>query len=154
MRGGKVVPIEQRFFKHVLKTDTCWLWIGTKDRNGYGMAAMGKRLVYAHRISYAMKYGEFDRKMCVLHACDVPACIRPEHLSLGTHKDNMRDMAQKGRAAYGERNGASKLTVSAVKEIRRRLDLGETQESVRVWAGISSGAISNIANFKTWRHAA
>ena len=84
---------EVNFWAKVQKTGACWLWIAGKDYGGYG-SFQHKR---AHRLSYEMHVGPIPKGMFVCHSCDVPACINPAHLFLGTARDNVRDMIAKGR---------------------------------------------------------
>lgn len=86
-----------RFWKYVQKTDTCWLWIGAIDTTGYGKLNIDRKAVSVHRLSYTLHIGTIPADLYVLHHCDVRACINPEHLFLGTHLDNIRDMLQKKR---------------------------------------------------------
>lgn len=77
----------------------CWLFEKHLCQwNGYGQVAVDGKVVYAHRASYQLFYGAIPEGLFVCHRCDVRSCINPKHLFLGSHKDNMRDMAQKGRA--------------------------------------------------------
>ena len=84
----------------------CWLWTGTKWKSGYGYFRKDKKIQTAHRYFYSLYKGNFDPNLCVLHVCDNPSCVNPEHLFLGTHTDNMRDMTAKGRHrnCKGEKN--------------------------------------------------
>lgn len=87
----------EKFWSKVQKTKDCWLWIAAVNNGGYGAFAYEGRRVMAHRLSYEIEYGPFDKKLFVLHRCDNPRCVRPDHLWLGTQFDNMRDCASKGR---------------------------------------------------------
>jgi len=91
------VTREERFWDKVQKTDTCWLWIGSTNQDGYGRFNIGGKLGGAHRYSFELHTGEIPEGMHVLHTCDTPACVRPDHLFLGTHSDNMQDMYRKRR---------------------------------------------------------
>lgn len=91
---------ESRFWVKVDKTNACWYWTGAKNNRGYGNVRIASKYLLAHRVSYAIAYGIPD-DMNVLHKCDNPACVRPNHLFLGTHQDNMDDMVAKGRAKAG-----------------------------------------------------
>ena len=88
---------KRRFWAKVQKSDSCWLWTAYRTSFGYGQFGLGKRLVYAHRISWVLKHGDLDRGKCVLHHCDNASCVNPSHLFLGTLFDNNRDMRIKGR---------------------------------------------------------
>ena len=99
-RGG----IGVRIAKHVtLGESGCHLWMGSKDRKGYGriFVGSGKSPAFTHRASWALFNGEIPDGLCVLHRCDVPSCCNPEHLFLGTVADNNADMDSKGRARRG-----------------------------------------------------
>lgn len=92
--------VEVRFWRWVDKSGDCWLWMGAREGFGYGVFSIGTgRTVGAHRYSWQSTRGEIPSGMFVCHHCDVPACVRPDHLFLGTHTDNMVDMVKKGRYA-------------------------------------------------------
>ena len=98
----KTRPIEERFFEKVVKGDSCWTWLGQKDRNnGYGTFSVlinGKsKNIKAHRFSWTLFNGEIPAGLWVLHKCDNPQCTNPDHLFLGDRKKNMDDAAEKGR---------------------------------------------------------
>jgi predicted XRE-type DNA-binding protein len=84
----------------------CWLWRGAVAKTGYGQASFNGRTIAAHRASWQRERGAIPTGMLVLHKCDVRDCVRPSHLFLGTHKDNMADMYAKGRGPVGLRNGS------------------------------------------------
>ncbi|MFO7180891.1 MAG: HNH endonuclease signature motif containing protein [Pseudomonadota bacterium] len=112
----------QRFWEKVEKTDTCWIWTGTKLQHGYGALDTrrhGKRIVIrAHRFAWELTYGPIPEGLHVLHECDNPSCVRPEHLHLGTHAQNMAEMAARGRAGREFRKPNTKLSYAQVLEIR------------------------------------
>lgn len=92
-------PLDERFHEKYQKVpfSGCWLWTGALDTDGYGMIAVGRGPKAAHRISWILHKGEIPLQQHVLHHCDIPCCVNPAHLFLGTHADNMKDGAKKGR---------------------------------------------------------
>jgi hypothetical protein len=112
-RGGKYcslaclrVPVEQRFWRKVVQTACCWLWVGkSRTRTGYGKIDVGGRdgghTVFAHRVAYEIAHGPIPGGMVVRHICDVKLCVRPDHLILGTNRDNHADYMTRGRHQPG-----------------------------------------------------
>lgn len=92
---------------HVTKTETCWTF-SPRFASGYGKLSNGDRKLRAHRVAYELFVGPIPPGMHVLHVCDNPPCVRPEHLFLGNHRDNMRDMEAKGRAKWIQENLSAK----------------------------------------------
>lgn len=87
----------ERFWSHVAKSDGCWEWTGTRPHNKYGRFRIGETFVMSHRYSWTITNGAIPEGQCVCHRCDNMKCVRPDHLFLGTHTDNMRDAQGKGR---------------------------------------------------------
>jgi hypothetical protein len=96
--------LPERFWAKVLKGDHCWEWQGAKTPKGYGCLRTDGELEYAHRISWRLAYGD-PGELHVLHHCDNPKCVRPDHLFLGTRSDNMQDMVRKDRWGNQTRKG-------------------------------------------------
>jgi len=94
----------ESFWRHVRKTETCWLWTGTIAGNGYGRLERHGRTCSAHRVAYELVNGPIPEGMILCHTCDVRCCVRPDHLFPGTYTDNMQDASRKGRMASGDRH--------------------------------------------------
>jgi hypothetical protein len=178
-----VQECEERFWSKVAQDpDGCWTWTGTRSRQGYGFFKLRGRMLKAHRCSYALTYGEIPDDLFVCHRCDNPTCVRPDHLFLGTARDNTMDRDQKGRTARGDRNGArlhpesfrrgkgyftdrglhpqqgeangrAMLTEEDVGEIRALLAQGTlSQATVAAKYSVSPSTIREIAAGRLWKH--
>lgn len=150
-------PTEARFWRRVEKSDDCWVWTGHLNDDGYGtfsVDASGPRSNWlAHRLAYHLTYGSIPDGEYVLHRCDNPACVRPDHLFTGDQTANMQDCIAKGRfsRAKGERCGRSKLTEAQVLEIRKR---AETERGCKIAPdyGLTKEAVYAIVKRKVWKH--
>lgn len=128
----KTLP--ERFYSKVRKTDLCWLWQNSATPAGYGQFWDGKRRIDAHRFSYSFHKGEIPEGYVVMHICDVRLCVNPEHLSVGTQRDNLLDMYSKGRGrtkeSYklqsGELSWNSTISAHQADAIRHEYSLGKT----------------------------
>jgi hypothetical protein len=92
------------FWTRVYKTDTCWFWIGTLSKRGYGWFGIRKQPMAAHRVSWIAHFGEIPDGLEVLHKCDTPQCVNPEHLEIGTHAKNIKDALARGTAFQMEKD--------------------------------------------------
>jgi hypothetical protein len=148
--------LSERFHDKVMPEPNsgCWLWFGAVKEHGYGVIGLGRRhegTEKAHRVGYLLYKGEIPEGMNVLHKCDTPACCNPEHLFLGTLKDNSRDCVKKGRNFLpdnrGERATWSKLKEADVREILTRQ---KTSSEYASQFGVSRSAIAEIWRGKNW----
>ena len=133
---------------------SCWEWPGQRHYLGYARIWYNGRHEYAHRVSWTVTNGSIPDALDVLHTCDNRACVNPSHLFLGTHADNMADMASKGRGRgpARENNVQVKLTPDQVREIRaRRRTTGEPFHVIGADYGISGVSVWSIVTGKTWR---
>lgn len=133
----------------------CWDWRGCKMSAGYGRIYVAGTVHSAHRVSWLIHKGPIPPRLYVLHQCDQPACTNPEHLFLGTCKDNVQDSVKKGRAirSPGEHNGQAKLTAATVLKIRSEYKpFKVTKKMLARRYGVSEPAIVDIIRRHTWRH--
>lgn len=132
----------------------CWKWTAGLVK-GYGQFKLCGKHYLAHRIAYFLANGQVEEGLCVLHRCDNPACVNPDHLFAGTNQDNANDMVYKGRAARqkGSSHGSSKLIEDEVIEIRSRYaDGGISQDAIGLEFGVSQRLVSHIVNRENWKH--
>lgn len=159
----KRTPIEQRFWKYVRKTATCWLWTGATTNGGYGVingGGRGSKIVRAHRLSYEMHNGIAPGELDVCHVCDNPRCVNPAHLFLGTAAENVEDMIGKGRDLEGRKNRPrgeghhqAKLTDEQVIAIRAEYAAGGTSlNKLAVKFNVSKRGVLNIVKGAVWKH--
>lgn len=118
----RTVPLPIRLARHTERTPGCWLWRGTIQTTGYGQIRVGQRgpVYLAHRLAWELANGPIPKGMLVLHHCDNPPCVRPDHLFLGTHRDNALDCIAKGRRPKHHRphTRMRKLSDDQVRAIR------------------------------------
>lgn len=153
----QIIP-ESRFWSQLTKTeeDACWLWQGRPDRTGYGQMRVGGKKRQAHRLSWIIQYGPIPPGLWVLHQCDVPLCVNPNHLFLGTRQDNVDDMMKKGRGPNfrGSKNPRAKLDEKKVEALRHRYAAGGvTQAQLSRVYGVNQTKISEALRGVTWPHA-
>ena len=138
-----------RFWAKVRKGKGCWEFVGLSGKRkggrggNYATFGYNGRIVNAHRVSWMLEYGEIPAGMCVCHRCDNRRCVRPDHLFLGTQADNMRDMAEKGRATM------AKLDVEKVYAIRAASKYGDCARLAREF-GVSTTTVCEVRLRKRW----
>jgi hypothetical protein len=137
----------------------CVEFDGARHQGGYGAIRHEGKTVRAHRLAYCQAHGlklEAIAGQSVRHRCDNPGCVNPAHLELGSHTDNMRDMAQRARNRQpkGERNAKAKLTADLVKSIRARRAAGESMYGMARQLQLNPTSVLKICQRKTWRHVA
>jgi hypothetical protein len=148
------MPTEERFYRQVRKTDGCWLWMGGRDKDGYGIfrgEVGGVMFSRSHRFSYAMATGDLLVGRQALHSCDNPSCVNPDHLSSGTNMDNMLDKAQKGRAhvPFGEKAWTAVLTEVQARAIRKD---ARPYAQIAAEFNVTIQTIGDIKRQRSWRH--
>jgi len=154
-KGRHFQPLENFLNKICFGMSECWYWRGAQNKQGYGES--GPPDNRAHRLAWRLFRGEIPPGMSVLHKCDRPYCVNPDHLFLGTQKDNVQDMLQKGRChsagPTGIKNGQSKLTDEQVLAMRN--DRNQTGISYRLLAmryGVSTMTAQRVCTGKLWKN--
>lgn len=141
---------DERFWRRVEKSEGCWLWTGPLDQYGYGRLTVRDRHAAAHRVAWALTNGPIPGGLQVLHRCDNPPCVCPDHLFLGTQADNLADAVGKGRLVLrGSGASGAKLTEDDIRAIRASDD---RQVAMASRYGVTQAAISAIRLRKTWAH--
>ncbi len=144
-------PMEERFWgkvKVINDAESCWLWFGAGCHariRPYGTMIVDKKMCKATEISWRIHYGDFDRSLLICHKCDNTLCIRPDHLFLGTHRDNTWDAAKKGRLNR-------KLTSGQVIEARRLHESGESTSDLARRFGVAQPTMDHVIHRYSWRH--
>lgn len=138
-------------------SNLCWIWQRQKSSTGYGKITVSSKKLFAHRVSYEVFKGNIPENKIVMHTCDNPSCVNPDHLKLGTQKENIQDMFSKGRnpprnqQCHGESNGQAILTSPQIKEIRRRINSGSKQIDLAKEYNVSKQTISAIFTGISWK---
>lgn len=160
MAKKRTPPAEAFHTRYQISEKGCWLWTGDKSGpSRYGSWVLSKdrrsdgryrkTRIYAHRLSWELHRGEIPAGMRVLHRCDIPLCVNPAHLFLGTPADNSQDMVAKGRQARGMKKSRSGLKDNDISDIRASAETGAVLADRY---GVSFQTISEIRLRKTWRH--
>ena len=150
----------ERFWNYVEigSDDECWNWKGGQKSDNYGNFNFfnGEKWVSktAHHFSYVLKFGDVNNPNCVLHKCDNRLCCNPNHLWIGTRKDNNLDRDKKGRqvSSKGIKHGMCKLTNLKVMNIRIMRDCGSTLKQIADLYKISKSMVHNISSGLNWTH--
>jgi hypothetical protein len=137
-----------RFWSKVYRPqEGCWIWTASKKSSGYG-AFKAKRTMPAHHYSWIMKNGPVPEGLFILHSCDNKLCVRPDHLFLGTHQDNMDDMVSKGRQS---RDKGLKITKEFAEQLRLEYADGSVSQPVLAQKyGLSLPLVENVLQHRTW----
>ena len=156
--------VKDRFCEKFYESETgCWVWTGAQNTVGYGHFRINGKTEKAHRVAYQLfvsDIAELDnvdyRGTCVMHKCDNPLCVNPDHLVLGTHADNMTDKKNKCRVVTnptrGETNYNALLSANDVIDLRMLRSYGVSLSLLAKEYGVSKGCISSLARNKTWKH--
>lgn len=149
----KLEYLKNAFEKHVVKKEGCWGWNGFKTK-GYARVHYLGNSMPAHRASYIIYNTSIFNDLFILHKCDNRECTNPEHLFIGTQKDNLDDMYAKNRdnPAKGERARASVLNKEQVIEIRRLLDIGVMGTRIAKDFNVHPTTINDIKHRRIWKH--
>jgi len=181
-RGPNAMSERERFLSHIYKSDSgSWLWTASTI-SGYGNFTADGTTVAAHRYSWVFHHGGIPEGLWVLHKCDVKRCVNPDHLYLGTHKDNTEDAVRRGRVATGDRhrsktspetlprgdangmrkhpesvqrgelNKTARLTNEQVVEIRRLCGLKVRQRDIAAKFNVSQRTVWRVFHRKAWAH--
>ena len=159
------LSVTERFMAKVRKGPemACWLWVGARSTAGYGHFMLNSRVEKAHRVAYVLFVGKIAdvadidcRGTCVIHSCDVRLCVNPDHLRLGSHRENMQDKRIRNRIVsnplLGEKHQNSKLTAAQVISIRQRGSAGVPCGSLALEMGVHRATIGDVLSGRTWNH--
>jgi len=147
----RIIPIEDRI-KNKFKVDpnnNCWIWQGFKDKDGYGSIIINQKMNKPHRVMWEIHNGPIPEGINVLHKCDNPPCVNPDHLFLGSQKDNIQDCIKKDRFVRGEKNGRAKLTKNKV--IKIYYDNRKYAEIAKDFS-VSKASVGSIKKGRNWAH--
>ena len=146
----------KRFWGKVKKSvndKDCWIWQGGTNTDGYGDFYTNNKHIFSHRFSWESTFGIIKEKdLRVLHKCDNPPCVNPDHLFLGTQQENIKDMISKGRMydRSGTRNPKAKLNEKDIHEIRKMRLMGMKYKQIAIEKNVSVGCVNHILNNRHW----
>jgi hypothetical protein len=137
---------DKRFWKkvNILGENDCWNWLGSKNKDGYGHVGRNKKNITASKYAWNITYGEIPDGMCVLHKCDNPTCVNPNHLYLGTRKQNSKDTKDRNRMG----NSGNRLSLKEIDKIKLMKNQGITNKEIGDCFNIAISTIRDIMNEK------
>ncbi len=148
-------PLKDRFYEKIEKQNNgCWYWKGGQDKRGYGNIWLNGKPEGVHRASYLIHKGEVPKGLCVCHSCDTPKCVNPDHLFLGTSKENRADMFKKGRQniPFGDNHAYAKLTAWDIPIIRDTYKAGFLMREIGGYFGVNKNTVRDVIRGFTWAH--
>jgi hypothetical protein len=150
-RGRNRVPVEERFHFHVSPEPNsgCHLWTAATYPNGYGQVGVNGRMQLAHRVAWELANGPIPDGLFVCHRCDVRACVNPDHLFLGTRRQNVDDMLAKKRHVHGAKHPCSKLSENVARAIKAAT--GKQLDIARAF-GVQRSVVCRIKSGDRWGH--
>jgi hypothetical protein len=149
------ISIEKKLQNYKVQTNNCWEFLGSKDKDGYGVFGHGRgKQLRAHRASFEFHKKISAKDLFVCHSCDNPSCINPDHLFLGDAKENTKDMIKKGRKAdcKGINHPLAKLKEKDIVSIKQQRLLGIKLKDIADQFDIAFQTVSSICKGKTWKH--
>ncbi len=155
MRKRKSFMSDAEVLSHILENcassdSGCLLWKRSVNERGYGVVGYKNKTAYAHRLAFFISNNlSISKDVCVCHKCDTPSCCNPNHLFSGTRSDNMADSKNKGRHAFGSRNGRSKLDADKVFSIRSMHGSISNYKIAKIF-GVSESQIRRVAKRQDW----
>ena len=146
----------ERYFwgnAQIASAEECWHWVGNIKKSGYGIAHIKKRRVLAHRVSYLLYYGTLPPNMYVCHRCDVPACVNPHHLFLGSPQENKDDCVRKNRQArqFGVENGRAIIDDEIASRIKASIRSGAPLRVISSRENVSIHIVKEISRGRSWK---
>jgi hypothetical protein len=155
-KGGEMKELNeadlQRFESKIMPAvDGCWYWLGATNPDGYGSFSFKSKMTGAHRASYMIYKGEIPKGLFVIHSCDNPACVNPDHLRVGTPHDNNMDQVARNRTTYGERCSTAKFTTIQIQAILDAYAAGHKQCDICRYFKRGDSIINLIVKRKIWK---
>jgi hypothetical protein len=154
---SKVCSLKCRLLNNIKKNEEteCWEWQGNLGKNGYGKVRWNMNNLTTHRAAYEVFNREIPKNLCVCHTCDNRKCINPEHLWIGSSRENTKDKVKKGRqyCQAGEKSHSANLTWEKVRAIRKLKKEGNTLKTLSEQFDCSISNVSSIINQRSWKEA-
>jgi hypothetical protein len=153
-KDQKLEILKISFEKDVIRKEQCWDWKGAKHEDGYSKLSISYKIGIqsGHGASYIIHIGEIPKGMVIRHKCHNPVCTNPNHLEIGTIKENIRDSVDAGRNARGSRNNKAKLKENDVINIQRMIEEKITNEEIAKNYNVSKSTIECIKYKRSWKH--